>query len=252
LIAVERSDSLKKSFGEIDAYHSFSRELGRLYEDYGTREVKNLFIACFSEHDATDFPDGKLSMWRGYGDNGNGAAIAFQTSNLPIEQNSNLILSEVSYQSNDLRLRKISEKIDQLAEFISAEKIKREEAPEVAHAFFRRAVLAAIFTKHIGFAEEREWRLVYSPERDKSGKLLRHIDYFNSPRGLEPKLKLPLLEQIGDSPSTLSIESIIHSIVIGPRAATPLSIHAATILLQRINRESLTEKLCASSIPFRD
>ena len=39
------------------------------------------YVFCLSEH-AKDDTDGLLSMWRGYGGNGNGAAIVFDAGKL--------------------------------------------------------------------------------------------------------------------------------------------------------------------------
>jgi hypothetical protein len=48
---------------------------------------------------------------------------------------------------------------------------------------------SSLLTKHDGFSEEKEWRIVYVPEGDPLGYLKACLDYFIGPRGLEPKLK---------------------------------------------------------------
>lgn len=246
------SQSLRESFLSEESYRKFLNILNRLYNDYGSHEVKDLYVACFSEHESSDLPDRKLSMWRAYGDGGNGAAIAFDTSKLDAApENTPFILAEVIYQTNAERKCAIKAKVEQLAEFVKNENISEAEVSSVAGAFFRRVNLAAIFTKHKGFEEEKEWRLVYAPDRDQDKTFLRHVDYFQGNSGLEPKMKLPLDESLEVGGQDSDFEGAIHSIVIGPRAATPLSVHAAKIMLNRIDRANLDEKLVASSIPLR-
>lgn len=70
LRAVFLSDTRRAVF-----YYAFSD----CFTHYDREQVLDLYVMCFSEHDAKD-SDGRLSMWRGYGDNGKGAAIVFDVS----------------------------------------------------------------------------------------------------------------------------------------------------------------------------
>jgi hypothetical protein len=51
-------------------------------------------LFCLSEH-AKDDTDGRLSMWRGYGGNGNGAAIVFDTAKIAAREESPLVIAHV-------------------------------------------------------------------------------------------------------------------------------------------------------------
>jgi len=242
---------MKTALKDDELHRSFLAALYENYNDYGTREVKDLFVACFSEHEAKDFPDGKLSMWRGYGDFGNGAAIVIDTGNIADEPDTPFIFSEVWYASEPERQSKIRSLIARLAEFVAREGINAEEISGLAHVVFRRVVLAAIFTKHKGFEEEREWRIAYFPDLDKEGTFKEMISYHHGPKGLEPKLKLQLEKDKNKNGIGLNLNELIWAIVIGPRIASPLSNHAAETMLRKIGREALTQKLKTSTIPFR-
>jgi hypothetical protein len=55
-----------------------------------------------------------------------------------------------------------------------------------ALAAFNFVKSSSLLTKHDGFSEEKEWRIVYVPEGDPLGYLKACLDYFIGPRGLEP------------------------------------------------------------------
>lgn len=251
LSEVQASQEIRTSFRNEDAYGEFLSQLSHMYEEYGTNEVKDTFVSCFSEHNEGDIPDGKLSMWRGYGDFGDGAAIIFDTKNINLGRQSPFILAEVQYLGNSKRLELIRSKISRLASFIEFEGIGVDQASGIAHVLFRRAVLASIFTKHEGFSEEREWRLVYSPDRDSGRHYRSIVDCNYGAGGLEPKMKVPLMKGEDGLGLNLDLDDALHSIIIGPRAATPMSLHAAQILLRKAGKENLSPKLKASTIPFR-
>ena len=50
----------------------------------------------------------------------------------------------------------------------------------------------ALFTKHHGFHEEREWRIVYMSDRDHEQSFNKYFGHLATNRGIEPKLKLPI------------------------------------------------------------
>ncbi len=245
------NDALRAAFTDERLHRQLLEFLQQEWEAYGTLDVKDLFVACFSEHEPSDLPDGKLSMWRGYGDFGNGAAIIFDSREfLPIEE-SPFIFSEVWYATNEDRAFRTREVMEKAAAFVSSEGIQHNEIPTLAHVIFRRVVVGSVFTKHVGFDEEREWRLVYFPEYDVLESFREAIDYHHGLHGLEPKMKLRM-EQGGDEANLgLNLEKAISSIVIGPRTSSPLSLHAATTMLRKLNREDLVSKLAYSTIPFR-
>ncbi len=69
----------------------------------------DVYVFCLSEYDFKDQLDGKLSMWRGYGANGQGAALVFNTSFLTIVPHSPLFFGRVRYGSANERSRWLEE-----------------------------------------------------------------------------------------------------------------------------------------------
>lgn len=75
------------------------------FEKFG---AKDTYVLCFSEHVAEDY-DGRLSMWRGYGNGGSGAAIVFDGSAIPLIDGHPLVVMPVSYEPGERREEMILE-----------------------------------------------------------------------------------------------------------------------------------------------
>lgn len=225
--------------------HEFDNCLIEYYQDH----VLNTYVFCLSEHDKEN-DDGLLSMWRGYGANGNGAAIVIDAGKITRQENTPLILARVCYDSPEKRRKWISEKITALAKQILEKNIPDNKLHIAARAFFERLKLFALFTKHSGFSEEHEWRAVYLPERDPSKSLGHLIDYALGPRGIESKLKFKIAPLAGLIDDDISLYKIIHRIILGPTISSPLQRAAVARMLDRYAPE-LSNRLVVSTIPFR-
>lgn len=229
----------------------FRMWLEKVTDEYSRDGVLDLYVTCFSLHEPADDEDGRLSMWRGYGNDGKGAAIVFDTSKIAEVIESPLVLSRVHYASNEKRLNWLEAKVESLAEFFEQNDVPNEYLKAAAEEIFRRLCLFAVFSKHRGFDEEREWRLVYFKDRDRQNSLSDYLGYFNGADGLSPKLKLPLKAIPGVMSDSFGMATVISSIIVGPSASSPLTELAVRRMLKSIGHEELIEKLSMSSIPYR-
>lgn len=226
------------------------------FDEYGNDKVMDLYVICFSVHQQGN-SDGILSMWRGYGNQGKGGAIVFDTSKLPVPDESPFTLGGVWYATKDERKEKISEKINALATFIATNHFPDEYLHATARELFKRLCIFSVFSKHSGFREENEWRLVYLEDRDqldaKTGRPIfdEHFSYLNGRNGVEPKLKLPVGVLLGSIDASISFSDLIDRIIIGPTSSSPLARRAMERMLKSIGKESLVAKLSSSEIPFR-
>ncbi|MDG2532477.1 DUF2971 domain-containing protein [Sphingomonas sp. HITSZ_GF] len=131
--------------------------------------LNNTFLISVSEHDPSEDEFGRLSMWRAYGQR-TGAALVF--NNGPILSPTNAI-SAVSIPVMYAFSEGFADHMDEIAaKLVDEGDLLREiEAAQLAHdgrslisenmeQVFRHACVA---TKHPGFREEREWRVVYQP-----------------------------------------------------------------------------------------
>jgi hypothetical protein len=64
--------------------------------------VLDTYVFCLSKHEKND-TDGLLSMWRGYGGNGNGAALVFDTAKIAARDESPLVIAHVHYGTGQMR-----------------------------------------------------------------------------------------------------------------------------------------------------
>jgi DUF2971 family protein len=183
------------------------------FNRFDSEHVLDTYVFCLSEH-AEDDTDGRLSMWRGYGGNGNGAAIVFDTAKIAAREESPLIIAHVNYGTAQERENWLQRRIAEFAEILTKSDIPNDKLYIAAHYFFERLKLFAIFTKHRGFLEENEWRIVYMRDRDPAKVFDKMFSYWVGPRGVEPKLKLKI-EAIPGLPETnLSLSDIVKALPI--------------------------------------
>ena len=229
----------------IDAFH-------RYYSEFNEAGALDTYVACFSEHDVAEDDDGSLSMWRGYGAGGSGAAIVLNTAAVQHSTPSPLMLSPVAYLTSDERMSWIDKSLQSVAALVRVAKNDTGMLEAIAYAWFQRLKMFALFTKHRGFREEREWRLVYLKDRDPSGVLSKMISYAVTHRGVEPKLKLQLEELANVLGVPVNLGLLVDRILLGPTASHALAIASAKRMLTLLNLPHLAEKVRASSIPFRN
>lgn len=220
------------------------------FDEFATTHAYDTYVACFCKHEPGD-TDGLLSMWRGYGANGGGAAIVLDTGKLVAADGSPLVLAPVTYESTVQRQNWVATKLDKLAISIQSEKPSHDELRAIAGAFVDRLKMFALFTKHTGFSEEREWRLVYMRDRDPKGLYESMLSYTISPTGISPKFKLPLKRNMVEELLDLSITSLVSSILIGPTAGDALSVMSIKRMLCQTGKPELVGRVKTSSTPFR-
>jgi len=129
------------------------------------------FLTCFSEHGELRHvgPDedpedrfGRLSMWRAYGGQTGVAIIMKGTSFLTEQSAIDVFLSPVAY----LSPQDLAPKMDEITAGVeaNADFVRSRDHSEIRQVVFNLLRFAVIATKHPGFKEEREWRLIYSPQ----------------------------------------------------------------------------------------
>jgi hypothetical protein len=120
-----------------------------------------------------------------------------------------------------------------------------------AGAIFERIKFFALFSKHIGFGEEREWRAVYQRQNDPENKLGASLGYLNGPTGIEPKLRFRVAPVTGITGADFSLETTVSAILLGPTSSSALAVASAKRMVELIPRPQLVDRVFASTIPFR-
>ena len=243
-------EGIRKVCARDDRYEILRRAFEHCYNDLDYEHAFDIYALCFSEHQPDD-NDGLLSMWRGYGGNGKGAALVFDSSKIPFVETSPFIASKVAYMSTDARRAWLESKLDQFATILADSQIRDDKLFLPAHSIFERIKIFALFSKHLGFLEEREWRVVYLKDRDNQGRLYHMLDYAFGPNGIEPKLKFKVGPIDGVTGEELTLDLLIERMIIGPSGSSALEIHAIKRMLERIGKPELVPRLVRSSTPFR-
>lgn len=231
-------------------YQSLLNSFEEYVEKFSNEHAFDTYVFCLSEHDPRK-TDGLLSMWRGYGSNGNGAAIIFDTAQFNNINGSPLIISQVTYASEEERHQWINGKLSEFAKLLKENNIPDDKLYLPTHSLFERIKIFAIFTKHHGFSEEHEWRVAYLRDRDSTNDLDSMLGYSIGRRGLEPKLKFKIRPIQGITDDDLSLEKIVHQIILGPSISSPLAVTSVRRMLEKTGKKNLATKLIASTTPFR-
>lgn len=247
---LHQNEAIRKACGTPENHKKLLQDFDRLFSDFDSNHVLNTYILCFSEHNADD-NDGLLSMWRGYGNSGSGAALVINTANINEYADSPLIVGKVHYASKIERKHWISEKLTSLAAVISVHAKVEDDFYYAAWAWLQRLKSFALFTKHHGFHEEREWRVVYMSDKDREQIFKKYFGHLATNKGIEPKLKLPIKPIPELKTENISLETLVDRIILGPSVSSALAANSMRQMLKNIGQHNLAERVVASEIPFR-
>lgn len=244
-----KNEALVKACGNEEVFGRLLRMFDHHFNHFDENHVLDTYISCFSRHDENDF-DGSLSMWRGYGADGGGISFVIDTKEILPNEDSPIIIAPVKYATNEERVEWIKLRINQLAELLANLEKTDEVLNSIAWNWIERLKVFSLFTKHKGFEEEKEWRFVYLSDRDTQAHYSPMFGYNISDKGVEPKLKLRL-DQIPGASSSLTLESLIDRVILGPTTSSVLSMRSVARMLEINGKGELAEKVYASSIPYR-
>lgn len=221
--------------------------LDALLGNFDQNHVLDTYVFCLSEHQR-DLSDGLLSMWRGYGDSGNGVAIVFNSAVIEVNEDSPFIIAKVEYASVEKRRTWLREKATVVGNTIRGMDLDDDALLEVAALWIERTKQFALFCKHDGFADESEWRVVYLSERDRKGDFRSMIGVALTANGLEPKLRLEVRPGLLGN---LSLEAAIERIILGPTVSEVMAERTTKRMLQLAGKDALAERVAVSTIPLR-
>jgi hypothetical protein len=236
--------------GTVERRVELLRHMNFYSQRFINEHLFDTYIFCLSEHTRGD-ADGLLSMWRGYGANGNGVAVVFDTSKLTTNPKSPLLIAKVAYASADARRDWIVKATAAFCGLLKGLSLPTEKLHLAAFALFERIKLFALFSKHKGFDEEREWRIAYLSDRDHANIFAPFLNYALGNSGIQPKLRFKIAPIDGFSSPDLSFDKIVHSILLGPSIGSPIAKATIMRMLDVCGEPTLKNRILSSSIPFR-
>lgn len=228
-------------------FPGFREELERRFDWWSPLLRSNTYLTCISEHRRSENNYGRLSMWRAYG-GGNGVAVVMNNRPFLTESEAlNAYTSPVSY-LDDKRFRS---EFDHLAKNIKKNMgfIHSLGKESVLNLVFHAFRFFALCTKHPGFHEEKEWRIIYSPDLEPSNRIAEDI---HSVRGVPQKIyKIPLEDVPDEGLVGVRIPDLIERIIIGPTQYPQAMFQAFEKLLKDAGVENPGERIFVSDIPLR-
>lgn len=138
--AFHRNEAIRTACGSDERYKVLAEAFSSFYTRFEREHAFDTYVLCLSEHDPGN-TDGRLSMWRGYGSNGNGAAIVFDSAKIDANDGSPLIFDRVTYASSPKRREWIEEKLTEFAKRLHVQNVPTEKLYLPAHALLERTNL---------------------------------------------------------------------------------------------------------------
>lgn len=229
-----------------DDYNALLDAFEALFTSFDNDSAFDVYVFSCSEHDGEIGDDGLLSMWRGYGGDGNGVAIVFDMTQL-LAARTPLLVRKVRYLSYEASEAWMEAKLQQFAHALR--RSPGTDMKEAAAVLFERIKVFALFTKHRGFHEEREWRIVYLREQDRAGVLTHQLHYAIGGRGIEPRLRFTT-EAIAGADARPALKDMVQRIILGPVLATPLALRSVARMLE-LYQPAWSQRVARSSTPYR-
>lgn len=228
-------------------YPAFSDELEKLFNSWLPHFRTDTYITSLSEHLPSEDLFGRLSMWRAYGGMTGVAVVLNNKAFLSQSDVLKAYSSPVAYLSvSDFaaELQKIVDAIQANINLVS--KIPKQELITVVFTMMRYAILC---TKHPGFHEEREWRIIYSPTYEKSKEMKSAIQTI---KGVPQAIyRIPLKDFPEQGLVGAEIPELVERVIIGP-TQYPLPIRTAIVsLLEEAGLKDAQSKVLISDIPLR-
>jgi hypothetical protein len=248
LVQAYRGPSGNTFKAEMDKlFPAFRPRLEKWFDGWITGFKHDTFLMCFSEHRDDEDRLGRLSMWRAYGGSTGVALVLKNTAFVSVSDALRVYTSPVAYMTPERFAQEFAamgERVRQNADFLKDQGEKVFDA-NVCNMFR----FAALSTKHPGFHEELEWRIIHSPSFEPSERVKKSIEMIGGvPQHV---IRVPLKNYPEDGFVGAEVPEVLDRIIIGP-TQYPVAIADAFLdLLTKANVSDVRNKICVSDIPLR-
>ena len=241
-------DSFISTISEID--DSLPHELDNALRNLLPSQISNTYLLSLSEHGNPTLDEdkhGRLSMWRAYGGDNNVAIVLRSEALLDNQASINAFGSPVLYSDeNDFgdHLAKVIQNIGKEIEYL-----RQQDTRVVFNYLIRSLHFAILSTKHPGFAEEREWRIVYCPNIWESSFL---EEFYTSVNGVPQRaFKLPLKSSKDVGLPAFQLADVVKKVIIGPNQFPEIIFQTLVEKLRKAKVPNPESLVTVSTIPLR-
>lgn len=240
-----RRDAFRKYINSFE--DNLCGKLEAYFDGWQPKFKYGTYLTCLSEHDQTEDHLGRLSMWRAYGGSSGVALVLNGTPFLTPADALHAQTSPVAY-LDQIGFHSEFEVLYQ--NLIQEEEFLKEMGSDEVFGYLVGAFMhSALCTKHPGFREEREWRILYNPSYQRSVEILEEIEVINSIPQIVCKIPLKNIPEKG----LIGVElaEIIDRIIVGPSEFPFRIAEALTKALDDEGVVGANEKVFVSRIPLR-
>jgi len=208
---------------------------------------RDTYLTCISEHLESENEYGRLSMWRAYGE-ATGVALVLNGDVFASQSDA---LKAYTYPVSYLSAAELSNEFLKVAEVMKAEsdylqELGKERVFEFAFDLLRSFVVC---TKHPGFQEELEWRVIHSPEMQPSTRLVQDVQVV---AGIPQEIvKIPLRDIPDEGLIGAELPKLLNRIIIGPTQFPQAMYQAFHRLMLEAKVPDPEKKIFISDIPLR-
>ena len=201
------------------------------------------YLTCVSKHSNDEDDIGRLSMWRAYGGK-TGVALIFKGDSVEVDTSSlGIYASPVAYLNHDQfchAMEDVANNIDKHCSYIKT--LPEERVKDLLFSMLKNSVIC---TKHPGFCEEKEWRIIHSPVLNQSDFVKKEIQIV---KGVPQIIcKIPFDKGI----EGLTLTELIDRVIIGPCEFPDVTYQAICSVLSEAGMTSPEQIITKSEIPLR-
>lgn len=227
-----------------DIFPDTMQEAEKLFSGWENDWQFETYIACVSIHNPHEDKQGRLSMWRAYGDT---ALVINNTPMTAVTDKLAVFSFPVLYLSEECLKKRLSQITDSI---LINRKYLQGLGQETLVAYIHNMLFQfAIAAKHPGFEEEKEWRLYYRPTEKKSPGMSEEIVVLD---GVPQKIyKLRLAHEPENGLHHANIPSLLDRVIVGPTEYPYVSYKAFVDVLSGLDVKDASSKVVLSDIPLR-
>lgn len=228
-------------------FPGLSDDVEAIFKDLLPSIRSETYLFCVSEHPSHEDLRGRLSMWRAYGGS-TGVALVMNGAVMHAESDVLGVYSSPVYYANP---PEFAEELTRVASHIQNEvaylqEVGKEAVREMVLAMMHFAVLC---TKHPGFQEELEWRVIASPALFPAGRREYSVEVVHGVPQLVVKLSLE--NQPDEGLIGLALPELLERIIIGPCKFPLVTAQAFHRLLADAGVSNPQERVIIADIPLR-
>lgn len=238
-------DRMKKVLDEL--VEGLSQNVASKFDAWVPHFRRDTYLTSISEHLESEDEIGRLSMWRAYGGTTGVALVLNNTAFVNPSDALKAYTSPVAYLDRTSFLKYFDEVVSGLEKYKNYIKSLPQET--ILAYLFNAFQFAVLCTKHPGFVEEREWRVIHSPTFQPSQRITSEVQIV---RGTPQRIfKIPLANVPEDKFFGATIPELINRIIIGPTEYPNVIKDAFKEELEKCGVTNAEKRIFVSDIPLR-